>query len=294
MPPCHATRGLAALAAVAALTLATAGCGTPRSVPLPPSPPLRSATLQQLVASFNQNASAIESLTLKLDLSAKAGKKHYKIGTYLLMQKPANIRIWGSVTLLGKLFDMASNGSHFELSLPYYNQFIEGLNNVIPEHVSNPLEKLRPQVILNALLINPIPASAEVALDPDAPEGSYEVLVLLHADDGRLRLKRRIRISRLDLLPRGQVIYDGDGIHETRATYDKFTTRDNIPVPTVLTIERPAEGYSLKMKLSPAGIAVNQPFATPNPFQLTPPSGSTIIKLSENGEKRSKAAGSER
>lgn len=269
---------------MATAAIALAGCGTPRPKLLPPAPPLRSATLEELVASFNQNADAIHSMTLKLSLSAKADKTSYpNVSSYLLAQKPSYIRIWGSMTLLGKLFDMSSNGTTFELSLPPRNQFIEGINSVIPEHVSNPLDKLRPQVILNALLINPIPPSDQVALDPDAPARSYSVLVLAHTSDGRLRLERRITISRIDLLPSAQVIYDGDGVHSTRATYQNFTIRNNIPVPTLIAIDRPVESYSIHMKVSPSGIAINTPFATPHPFELLPPAGSTIIKLSAAG-----------
>lgn len=269
------------LAPLVLLALLAAACGR-RPRPLAPAAPLRSATLAQLVSSFNQDADAIHSMSLKLDLSAQAGKYKYpKITAYLLIRKPSDIRLWGTFTFLGKLFDMASNGQQFELSLPTRNQFIIGRNNVIPEKASNPLEKLRPQVILNALLTNAIPAGDSVALDPGAPAATYQVLVLSRAGDHRQRLLRRITFSRYDLLPHRQDIYDGDGIHLTEANYNNFTIRDNLPIPTDITIVRPVEGYSLRLHLVPTGITLNQPFTAPNTFQLSAPPGAAVITVGD-------------
>ncbi|MGH9466017.1 MAG: hypothetical protein ACRD1Y_01555 [Terriglobales bacterium] len=261
------------------LLLLAAACGH-RQPPHPPSQPLRSATLQQLVTTFNQDARAIHSMSLKLNLSARAGKHKYpKISAYLLIRKPGDIRLWGTFTLIGKLFDMASNGQVFQLSLPTRNQFIVGRNSVIPKKVSNPLQKLRPQVILNAMLTHPISATAEVALDPGAPPDTYQVLVLETQADHEQRLVRRITFSRYDLLPHRQQIYDGDGIHLTSATYNNYTVRDNLPIPTAITIERPVEGYTLNLQLLPAGITINKPLTAPHTFELTPPAGAAVITV---------------
>lgn len=263
------------------LALLAAACGR-RPKPLPPSAPLRSASLPELVSSFNANAQAIQTMSLKLNLSARTGKHKYpKITAYLLVRKPGDIRLWGTFTLVGKLFDMASNGQHFELSLPTRNQFFVGLNDVIPAKASNPWEKMRPQVILNALLTNAIAPGDDVALDPGAPPATYQVLVLADRSDHQQRLVRRITFSRYDLLPHGQEIYDGDGIHFTRATYSDYTIRNNLPIPTKIVIERPVEGYTLELQLNPSAIVLNRPFTAPNTFQLTPPPGAAIITLGD-------------
>lgn len=275
--PSRRAQALAVLLAAAALLLSA--CGR-RPQPQPPQAQYRSASLTELVSSFNRNAQAIQTMSLKLELSAQAGKHKYPgITAFLLIQKPAYIRLWGTFTLIGRLFDMASNGEHFELSLPTRNQFIVGRNSVIPEKAGNPLEKLRPQVILNALLTNAIPDGDDRALDPGAPPDTYAVLVLAPEGDHSQRLERRIGFSRYDLLPHSQEIYDGDGIHLTRATYNAYTIRDNIPVPTDITIERPVEGYTLHLKLQSGGINLNQPFTAPNTFELTAPPGSTVITI---------------
>ncbi len=264
-----------------AMALLAAGCGG-RPRPLLPSAPLRTATLPQLLARFNRDTAAVHTLSLKLQLTARAGKHKYpRISAFLLTRKPASIRLWGTFTLLGRIFDMASNGERFELELPTRNQFIEGRNDVVPATAKSPWEKLRPQVILNALLINPVPDSQSVALDPNSSPSEYDVFVLQPGPGGFERLVRRITFSRYDLLPVRQVIYDPDGVHTTIATYAKYAERGGIPIPTDMTITRPVEGYTLRFQLDSKGIAVNVPFLQPHTFTLTPPRGSTIIKLSD-------------
>jgi len=267
------------LAVLAAAALFLSACGR-RPQPIPPQAQLRSATLGDLVSGFNRDARSIQTMSLKLQLTVQTSKHKYPGFTaYLLIEKPAHIRLWGTFTLIGRLFDMASNGERFELSLPSRNQFIVGRNDVIPEKASNSLEKMRPQVILNSLLTNAIPDGDSVALDPGAPADTYQVLVLADSTDHQQRLERRIGFSRYDLLPHTQEIYDGDGIHLTKATYNAYTIRDNVPVPTDITIERPVEGYKLRLQVQPGGINLNQPFTAPNTFELTAPPGATVIKI---------------
>lgn len=277
-PSPHSFLRLAPLLLLAALASACAG----RPKPLPPAAPLRSASLTELVSSFNANASAIHTMSLKLNLSARSGKHKYgKFTAYLLIQKPDDIRLWATITLLGKLFDMASDGQRFELSLPSRNQFFVGRNDVIPAKAGNPLEQMRPQVILSAMLTNAIPDDAVIALDPGAPPATYQVLVLAPTSDHQQRLERRITFSRYDLLPHRQEIYDPDGVHLTQATYNNFTIRNNLAIPTDITIDRPVEGYSLHLQLLASGITLNQPFTVPNTFQLLAPPGAAVIQLGD-------------
>ncbi|HXR96736.1 MAG TPA: hypothetical protein VN709_02730 [Terriglobales bacterium] len=261
------------------LALFSTACGSGASV-APPTAPLQSASLDQLVSAFNQRADAIHTMSLKLTLTATSGKKKYPgVNSFLLTESPASIRIWGTFTLVGRLFDMASDGENFELSLPTRNQFIVGKNNVIPPDPEHPLNTLRPQVIRNALLINPISSSLHVAFDPDEDPDTYDVLVLAPGHNQVDTLLRRITFSRYDLLPSRQVIYDGDGIHATRATYGQYLTVAGIAVPLAMTIERPVEGYTLRLQVNSKGVVLNRPFPDPNTFTLSQPPGSTLTRL---------------
>ncbi len=219
-------------------------------------------------------------MSLKLTLTAAAGKKKYPgVNSFLLTESPASIRVWGTFTLVGRLFDLASDGENFELSLPTRNQLIVGKNNVIPPDPEHPFNTLRPQVIRNALLINPIADGLHVAFDPDESPDTYDVLVLAPGRNQVDTLRRRITFSRVDLLPRRQVIYDGDGVHATRATYGHYITVSGVAVPLQMTIERPVEGYTLRLQVNSSGIVLNRPFPAPNTFTLAQPPGSTLTKL---------------
>ncbi|MGH9481441.1 MAG: hypothetical protein ACRD1L_05060 [Terriglobales bacterium] len=232
------------------------------------------------MASLNRNASAVQTMYLKLNLTAKSGKQTYHLRSFLLTRKPAEIRLWATVPIAGRVFDMASDGTQFELSVPPRNKFYVGQNSVIPEKVSNPLEQLRPQIILNALPINPILPPQQTALDPGTDGDVYDVLVFETNASGYARLARRITFSRYDLLPHRQIIYDRDGVHRTIATYNSYTVRNDLPVPTDILISRPVERYSLRMQLARDGITLNAPTPVPNPFALQPAPGMTVIKLS--------------
>lgn len=272
------------LAAAVAAALFSAGCAA-RPALVRPSAPLQTASLEQLVAAFNHNADAVQTMSLKLELTARVGKvPKPRVGGYLLTEKPSNIRIWGGVPLLGREFDMASNGTDFELSIPGRSKFYEGKNAVIPDNVGSPLEKLRPQIILNALLTNSIDGGDHTLIDPDSKTDEYDLLVLHTGADSQDRVVRDIAISRTDLLPKRQILYDADGYHTTVASYGNFVVHDGIPFPTDITIARPADAYSLHLQIDKGGITINQPFSGPNPFVLTPPSGYSVIRLSANGE----------
>jgi len=283
VPPRRHSAGLL-LAALVLAAVVAAGCAARPALVLP-SAPLQTASLDQLVTAFNHNADAIRTMSVKLELTAHVGKvAKPRVSGYLLTEKPSSIRIWGGVPLLGREFDMASNGTDFELSIPARSKFYEGQNAVIPENVGSPLEKLRPQIILNALLTNPIDGGDHTLIDPDSKNGEYDVLVLHTGRDSQDHVVRDIIFSRTDLLPKRQILYDADGVHTTVATYGKFVVHDSIPFATDITIARPVDAYALHLQIDKNGITFNQPFSGPNPFVLAPPQGYSVIKLSANGE----------
>ena len=277
---------------LAALLLASTGCGvlfTRRKVAKLPLAPMKTASLQQLVDIFNRETNAISTMNAKVDLVASTGgarsgtiTQYRDIIAYLLVRKPADIRLVGQFSLIGTLFDMASDGTNFQLDLPTKGQFIVGHNNVIPAHVKNPLEKLRPQVILQALLINPIASNETVAAMNDNAETSAEYTMLVLRPDGKgiVHLVRKITFSRYDLLPRRQVIYDDQGFVATRASYGEYSLVQGVEIPGEIVIERPQEEYSLRLTVQK--MSLNRPLGTEK-FHLDRPPNSKLIQLSHNG-----------
>ncbi len=281
------TRILVILLLASAVT--STGCGLfwhKRKVARLPRIPMRTATLPQLVSILNSGANRIRTLNAKLTLVASTGgdktgtvTEYRDINAYLLVRKPQDIRLIGQFSIVGTLFDMASDGNQFELSIPPQSKFITGLNNVIPAQVKNPLERLRPQIILQALLINPIAPNEVVAAMNDNADTKalYDVLVFNPPQNGVSRLVRRISFSRFDLLPRRQLIYDDHGNVATEASYGEFMTVQGIAFPKVIVIQRPQEQYSIKLRIEK--LKLNQPLPR-NRFVLRQPSGYTLIRLS--------------
>lgn len=271
--------------------MALTGCGVLWSrhrVARIPQIPLKSATLPQLVARLNRIANAIHTLNAKLLLMASTGGPRtgtvieYKdITAFLLVRKPADIRLLGQFSIFGTVFDMASNGRSFKLSIPPKGEFFVGEDNVIPKHVKNPLEKLRPQVILDALLINPIVPGQQVAAMNDNSEirAQYSLLVLDPGQGGVDHIVRKIVFSRYDLEPREEVIYQPDGSVATIVEYGEFNPVNGIPFPSQIVIRRPQDEYSIRMLMQQ--VRLNQPLRS-SQFQLHAPAGSHIIHLSAN------------
>lgn len=286
----HPIRVGAGLLSVWALVFAATGCGvlwSRHKVAKLPNLPMQTATLSQLVEVLNRQADSIRTVNAKVLLMASTGgersgsiTKYHEVQAYLLIRKPADIRLLGQFSIFGTIFDMASNGSNFELSIPSKGEFFTGRNDVIPSEVKNPLEKLRPQVILQALLINPIEPGQQVTAMNDNAEtkAEYDVLVLAPDRDGLERLVRKVTFSRYDLLPRQQVIYQPDGTVATRADYGEFVNYDGIPFPSQVLIERPEEEYSIRMIMQ--SVTFNKSL-NDGQFLLKQPAGTRLIPLSK-------------
>jgi hypothetical protein len=267
-------------------------------VPRLPQGQIQTATLPQLVTAFNYEANAVQSMRLKLDLAGTSGgprsgtisKLNWTVTTFLLIEKPGRVRLFGEVTLFGRVFDMASDGANFEVNLPESNKFFEGSaqatsspSNLPPASTVSSLERIRPSVILDAMLINPIQTASgqHVMFINDYAEtaAEYGVLVYQPRPDGYDRLLRRIVFSRYNLLPASQVIYDSDGLPATQATYAGYTFVQGVPVPTHITIARPEEEFSLDLKVQPEGIVLNPAAMPATTWRLDPPANATVVTL---------------
>src|SRR5205085_5319892 len=225
---------------------------------------LKDATLEQLVETINGSAAHLQTLNATIDIDTSVGgpKKgkvtdYEEIGGYLLIRKPSTLRMIGLVPVVrSTLFDMVSNGKTFELSIPPQKKFFVGTNQV-GKPSEKPLENLRPQTILDALLLKAVEQneiavleqSTETVKDPkihkDVQQADYVVIVLRKEDD-RYFLSRRIVFSRIDLLPHRQFIYNKQGELLTDVFYESFTDYGGgTLLPTSITIDSPVEEYEI-------------------------------------------------
>jgi hypothetical protein len=247
---------------------------------------LLSAGLEDLAARIQQRYESIETLSATVDLepsliSASRGEiADYKdVRGFILVRKPAWIRVIAQYPIVrGTAFDMVSDGSTFRLHLPLKNLFLTGPNR-IEKPSPKKLENLRPQHLLEALLIQPPQGPNEqVMLESFSDDGgaSYLVHVVRNDAGGRLRLARKVWFDRLTLEIVRQQIFDAAGDPLTDARYAGWERRDGVLYPSHIVITRPKDGYELSIRFQKT--TMNQPLGEDR-FQLPTPPGVQVRRL---------------
>lgn len=298
---------------VIALTVLAPLSGCLRSHPVESrisTAPLKEATEAELVERINSQAARIQTLNATVDISTAVGgwtkgkiTQYQTISGYILLRKPKMLRMIGLLPVVhSRAFDMVSNGETFELSIPPKNRFIMGRNDVVTHNINQPLENLRPQNILNALLMREIDTSNEISVlensyetipDPkkkkELQQPDYEILVI-RRNDGGWYLSRKIIFSRIDLEPREQIVYDERGYVASDVHYRNFGDHDGIDFPSQVDIWRPQEEYAINLTFQK--LTFNQPL-TNEQFALQQPPGAQVIHLDAPNSSRNTVVGGE-
>ena len=282
-----------------ALLSVISGCGFRSSHPVKmrtSTATLKEATLEQLVGIINSNAEKLKTVkaTVDIDSSVFEEKKNRvkdnpQVAGVILVRKPEMLRMRIYVPVIHNVMaDMVSNGKNFELASPIKSKFYVGSNQQPVKPSPQPLENLRPQHIFDALLLKPIQEDKEIAIlenttevvkDPkthkDVEQMAYTVDVIDSDSTGHY-LSRKTVFSRTDLLPHEQSIFDRQGRLVTFVRYENFTDYSGISLPTIVSIQRPIEGYGITISM--VKLDVNVPL-TDEQFVLTQPPGSQLINL---------------
>jgi outer membrane lipoprotein-sorting protein len=258
--------------------------------------PLKQATEAELVNRINSEAAKIHTLSASVEISTSVGgwtkgkiTQYQKINGYILVRKPQMLRMIGLIPIVrNRAFDMVSNGQTFELSIPPKNRFVIGRNDVITHNTNQPLENLRPQQILDSLLVREINRSKDIAViensyetvtDPktkkEAEQPNYVILVIHRGDNGWY-LSRKIIFSRSDLEPHEQIVYDANGYVASDVHYSKFSDKDGVDFPYEIDIWRPQEEYDIHLTITK--LTINQPL-TDEQFALQQPAGAQVVRL---------------
>jgi len=282
-----------------AAVLSLSGClfRSQREVPMRISTAaLKDSTLDQLIQTINSSADKLQTLNARVDIDASTGgeKKgkvtdYRQVSGYLLVRKPEMLRLIGLVPVVrNTLFDMASDGSKFQLSIPPLSKFYVGSNGVATKPSSQPLENLRPQQIFDALLLKKIDPQDELAVmeqnqetvkDPKTHKNAIQpdyAVVVIRKDDKGYYLSRRIVFSRTDLLPHEQYIYNRNGQLATFARYENFGDHGGIMFPGSIEIQRPIEETAITLTVQK--LTLNEPLKD-DQFVLVQPPGSKLINL---------------
>ena len=280
------------------MAMGTTGCLKTTHIlerPLPASVVV-SVSADQLIKEVNAQYDSIHSLSATVYIRASVGgarkgkvTDYTSIRGFILLRKPDMLRVLGMLPVLEtRAFDMASNGNQFTLLMPTKNKATMG-TNAVTKPSANALENLRPSVFLDSLLIHSVKPdeltymtnSTRVIRDPRTKhlveEPDYDLGILRRKDSSNELIPVRvIHISRVDLLPYQQDVYDDTGNLVTKATYSKYQTFGKTEFPTEITIQRPQDEYEIDITIEK--LRLNLPLAD-DQFQLKIPAGTVIQHL---------------
>jgi outer membrane lipoprotein-sorting protein len=257
---------------------------------------LLKATLTDLVTRVNADAKKIQTLNATVEIATSVGgvkkgqvREFQQIKGYILEKDPEMLRVIGLFPIVrNRAFDMVSDGKTFKLYIPITNKWIEGPADEPATPSNNTLENLRPHVFFDSLLLHEIregeiavlEQSTEVVQDQTNKKKSWEmpdyVLDVIKQDKAGWRLERKIVFDRLELKPHRQMIYDQQGEVATEAIYEDFTDFSGINFPSVITINRPKEEYSIRLTMEK--LQINTPI-NDDQFVLNPPAGVQVKVL---------------
>lgn len=275
--------------ALVSILLAAPGCAARRTTRIPPSqlpPPAREASVADLIAKVNAQSAAIRTLVATVDLEPTAGsvysgviKEYRDVRGFILLEKPARIRMIGQAPVVRtNIFDMVSDGQEFRLYIPPKQKFIVGKTE-FRRPAKNSLENLRPQHILEALLVPSMDSTRDKYVLEEAEEGGrryYVVTVLEVREDGELSLQRKVWFDRSRLEVVRLQLYGPHGAYLEDVSYSSYEDYQTIRYPSRIEINRPVEDYRLSITIVKA--TFNQPIA-PEKFELQKPAGAELVEL---------------
>ncbi len=220
------------------------------------------ASAGELIADINSQSKAVRTITATVDLAPTAGsvysgviRQYHDVRGFILAERPDWIRMQGQAPVVRTdIFDMASDGQKFQLYIPSKQKFIVGSTAVSPSP-KNSLENLRPQHIVEALLLQPVDTPKDQYFIEEAQDGSqrfYVVDILGACHGGRLFLKRKIWFDRSNLSIARVQLYGAEGRYQEDIHYSFYEDFGGVHFPRRVDISRPVEDYSLSMTIENA------------------------------------------
>jgi hypothetical protein len=295
---------------VATLAAISCGCGGRNGVKghteLPQSqrPVAKDATREELLEAYNLIARSTRTLNAAVELKPTAGSKYsgvideyHEVKAFLLAARPAEIRVIGQAPVIGTtVFDMASDGDTFRVWIPSKKKFLVG--PVAVERISSkPIENLRPQHLLDALLWPEIRKEEAVTLREFNDENTrYYILTVLRGGY-QVEVLREVWFDRSDLQvarmltfgPKGLLLSD---IRLADWQPPESAAGQSAPhalssgtgsFPRAIRIDRPHDDYKLDLQV--AKISLNEEIPAER-FKLEQPAGAELVPLGEPAENK--------
>ncbi len=295
----HTCMILATLAAISGACAERDGVSTHKEIPQAVRPVAQDATREQLLAKYNAFALGIKTLNATVELKPTAGSKYsgvideyHEVKAFLLAERPAQIRIIGQAPVIGTtVFDMASDGETFRVWIPSKHKFLVGA--VATERAgSKPIENLRPQHLLEALLWPEIRKEETVLAEEFNDEAArYYVLTVLRGGY-QTEIFRKIWFDRADLQVARLQNFGPKGIllSDVRVSdWQPLDAGSNPPdaasgigsFPRTIQIDRPHDDYQLGLQVTK--ISLNEEIPAER-FKLEQPAGSELVQVGAGTE----------
>src|SRR6266404_4393663 len=295
---------------LATLAAISCGCGGGNGVKahikLAPAqrPVARDATREELLEAYNRIARGTITLNATVELKPIAGSKYsgvideyHEVKAFILAAQPASIRVIGQAPVIGKtVFDMASDGEIFRVLIPSKNKFL--LGSVAAERTSSkPIENLRPQHLLDALLWPEIRKEESVTVREFNDENArYYVLTVLRGGY-QVEILREIWFDRSDLHVARMQSFGPKGLLLSDIRFADWQPADSAAAQTVpgalsngvasfpraIRIERPHDDYKLDLQV--AKVSLNEEIPAER-FKLEQPAGAEMVRVGDATENK--------
>ena len=292
---------MATLAAVSFGCRGSSTISTKTTVAPSAKPVIKDATREELLDKYNRYADNVKTVNATVVLKPTAGSKYsgvieeyHEVKAFLLASRPANIRMIGQAPVIGTtVFDMASDGETFRVSIPSKNKFLTG--QVAAELNSNkPIENLRPQHLLDALLWPEIRKEEAVLFEEFNDETARFYVLTVLRGGYRTEILRKIWFDRADLQVSRLQGFGPKGLLISDVRFSDWEPVDPVdagtpvsgPVTTFphnIRIDRPHDDYRLDLQVSK--IVLNSDIPADR-FKLDQPQGSELVRVGETENKQ--------
>src|SRR6266571_3795746 len=291
------------------VTLAAISCGchgrvvTGHTV-VAQKPIAKDATREELLEAYNLIARGTKTLNATVELKPTAGSKYsgvideyHEVKAFLLAARPAKIRVIGQAPVVGTtVFDMASDSETFRVSIPSKKKFLVG-PVAVERASSKPIENLRPQHLLDALLWPEIRKEETVTLrEYNEENAKYYVLTVLRGGY-QVEVLREIWFDRSDLQvarmqnfgPKGVLLSDvrlADWQPPDSTggqTAPAASSNGGASFPRAIRIERPHDDYKLDLQVTK--VSMNEEIPSER-FKLEQPAGTELVPVGQATESK--------
>ena len=253
---------------------------------------VREATLEELVQIINDNYARLSNFTVKnMEVEFQEGsieegyfERYHQARGYLITKRPDSIYVNIQHPLTrSTVIAMATDEGNFEIWVPGENKYLMGKTNLKPND-KRPLYNVRPEHLLSALLIEPIPTGDPTilhALEEDLDSSSkYYVISILEAPAEGTQtasLKRKLWVERSRLGLVRQRYYDAGHLVSTISYSNLFQVGSNI-LPSGVEVERLEERYTIRLQYQYESVEVDEQLKA-GIFQIPFPPGAQRVAV---------------